>query len=40
MDLFIWSKRNSEKIELISLVITRQMEMGSKGQESETGTKQ
>lgn len=39
MDLFIWSKRNSEKIELISLVIIRQMEMGSKGQENETGTK-
>lgn len=39
MDLFLWSKRNLEKVELMSLVITRQMEMGSKGQESETGTK-
>ena len=35
----MWSKRNSQKTELMSLVITRQMEMGSKGQESETGTK-
>lgn len=39
MDLFSWSKRNLEKVELMSLVITRQMEMGLKGQESETGTK-